>query len=119
MMVCILLYPNINCRAYLASPFSLMKPLQIVLLIVCAASLLCYACKPGQVELRLRPAHQTKYSMVFTTDGKVSMSMGGKELGTDIHTAIKSLLQVDTLPGNKYHFQLSYDDYDIRQKCKW
>jgi len=106
---------NINRTAYLASLFSLMKPLPTVLWIACAICFLCDACKPGQIELRLKPAHNTRYSMVFTTDGKVSMSLGGKELGTDIHSAITSLLQVDSLPGDKYHFQLSYDDYDIKQ----
>lgn len=43
------------------------------------------------------------------------MNMAGKDLNTDVHTSIASLLNVDSMPGNKYGFELTYDDYDVAQ----
>ena len=43
------------------------------------------------------------------------MNLAGKEIGTDMNTSIASLLKVDTLPGDKYLFELTYDDYDMKQ----
>ncbi|CAN5529109.1 hypothetical protein BH10BAC3_BH10BAC3_24900 [soil metagenome] len=43
------------------------------------------------------------------------MNMAGQEMGTDIHTSIASLLKIDTMPDNKYSFELTYDDYEVSQ----
>lgn len=74
------------------------------------------ACKPGEIELRLKPKHNSHYRMLFNTHGNVSMNLAGKDFATDVHTGIASLLQVDTVGSDKYQFTLTYDDYNIEQQ---
>ena len=92
-----------------------MKKLSFILPLVWITSFLFPACKPGEIELRLKPGHHSQYRMVFKTEGNVSMNMAGKDLGTDFHSSIASNLKVDSLPGDRYHFALTYDDYDQSQ----
>ena len=84
-------------------------------MLLSAACWLITGCKPGEIDLRLKPQNNSHYRMVFTTKGNVSMNMAGKDIGTDINTSIASLLKIDTLPGSKYLFELTYDDYDVKQ----
>jgi hypothetical protein len=92
-----------------------MKSLHFISMIVLITCVLCQGCKPGEIELRLRPPHNSQYNLVFSTDGRVSMNVAGKDIGTDIHSKVASLLQVDTLPNDRYSFSLTYDDYDMKQ----
>ncbi|MES2647298.1 MAG: DUF6263 family protein [Bacteroidota bacterium] len=92
-----------------------MKKLSFILPLLFIASFFIPACKPGEIELRLKPQNNSNYRMVFKTDGNVSMNMAGKDLGTDVHTSIASILNVETLPGNRYGFALTYDEYDMAQ----
>jgi hypothetical protein len=56
--------------------------------------------------------------MLFNTEGKVGITVAGKEYKTDIHTGIASELHIDTLGNDKYQFELEYDDYNILQEIE-
>jgi hypothetical protein len=73
-------------------------------------------CKTGSIDLRFHPKHQSRYKILFATDGKVSMSFAGQNLDTDVHNQIASTMDVDSLPGKKYGIKLTYTDYNIREK---